>query len=385
MEKILPRAVSFINLDNIINNVNVYKSNFKKGVKFCAIVKSDAYGHGSVEVSKSIENITDYFAVATPEEALELRENRIKKPILILGYVPKYQIRKLCEKDIDIPIHDNKSMEDILDVATNQKIKPKVQIKLDTGMSRIGFTKYNYIEELKKIKNQSNLEIRGIFTHFSKADEENQDFTKAQFKLFNEMIENLENMGFEFPIKHISNSSAGLKKEYNLDMVRVGIGLYGYTPFAIRESEKDITSKLKPCMSLITPTYQVKKVPKGTMVGYGGSYKTQKDEWIVTLPIGYADGIHRSVSNKGLKIEFETGDVGVEVGKVCMDQMMVRVENEIKPMTKAYIFSDNKKYTAQYFADLSGTIVYDILSNIRRRVPRWYIKNGEIIKKVSYI
>lgn len=386
MESILPRAVCKINLDNLIHNIEVCKKNIDNNVKFCAIVKADAYGHGGVEVSKNAEDLVDYFAVATPEEALELRNNGIKKPVLTLGYAPKFQIKELIEKDIDILIHDRLSIENVEEVAKKENLKAKVQIKLDTGMSRIGFTKYDYMDELPRIKDNPYFDIRGIFSHFAKGDDEKNSFNDVQYNLYREMVEKLEKIGFNFPIKHLANSPGSLNSRNFFDMVRIGVTIYGYAPFDMCENSRKKVEDIKPVMSLISPVYHIKKVPKGTPIGYGGTYVTEKDEWIATLPIGYSDGIMCSLDGKKYEIEFENGEIGHVVGNICMDQMMVRVDREIPLMTKAYIFTDEKeKRNAEYMAKKANTKVYDIITNIARRVPRWYEKGGKIIKKVSYI
>lgn len=383
MDKLKPRIICEINIDNILSNIEVFRQQISKKTRLCAVIKADAYGHGSVEIAKQIKEKVDYFAVATAEEAIELRNNNIKTPILLLGYYPKNQIVDIINNNIEIALHSKESIDEVLEICQKHNLIAKTHIKLDTGMSRIGFTKENYIKDLESLIGNKYVDIIGVFSHFARADEVKSDFTDNQFDCFKEMVNNLEKAGFSFRVKHISNTSATLNDKYNLDMVRVGLGMYGYLSI---DNIKNLPAKsLKPAMSIYSTIYQIKRIPKGTPVGYGSKYISEKDEWIATVPAGYADGISRNISNKDYKVTLENGEVATVVGNICMDQMMIRLDKKVPLFSKVYIFNTESKYNASYLADMSDTIVYEVLCSIQKRVPKCYIKGGNIISKIEYM
>lgn len=362
------RAIARIYLNNISQNIDEFKKNKNTNVKVCAVVKADAYGHGSTYVSKYIQDKVDYFAVSTGDEALELREALITKPILILGYVFDEEIKKLIENNIEFTVYNIDIAKNINNIASKMQCIARVHIKLDTGMSRIGFLQDDdYINQIKQINSMKNIKICGCFSHFAVADETKNHFTDLQFDTFNKMCIDIENVGINLGIKHIANSSASEKNDYDLDMIRLGIGMYGY-------SLNDVSNEnlnLKPAMRLESLVSNIKNLKKGNTVSYSRNYTLNDDEWIATVPIGYADGISRSLSNKDFKVVFEDGTVGKIVGNICMDQLMIKVEKKIDIGNKVYFFGYDS--TSGYeISKFANTIIDEIVCDVHKRVKREY-------------
>lgn len=376
MELSSNRAVARIFLNNILHNINEYKKIKSKDIKICAVVKADAYGHGSVEVSNFIQDNVDYFAVSTGDEALELRSANIIKPILILGYVSEGEIENLIKENVEFTIYNLEIAQLISQKAKKMNKKAKVQIKLDTGMSRIGFLKQDdYISKIKTIYELENIEIVGCFSHFASADETKNSFNDTQFELFCEMCQNIEKTGINLGIKHISNSAGAENSKYDLDMLRIGIGMYGYSLNDI----KNESLNLLPAMRLESIVSSVKYLESGNTISYGRHYTNKQDEWIITIPIGYADGISRCLSNKDLELVFEGGIKGIAVGNVCMDQMMIKSPQKIELGKRVYIFGYDLK-SGYYISDKASTIIDETLCNVHKRVKRDYEKTGDITK-----
>lgn len=368
------RAIARIYLNNILHNINEFKKIRKENTKICAIVKADAYGHGSIEVAKYIEKNVDYFAVSTGDEATELRNSGIIKPMLVLGYVFEEEIENLIKNDVYFTVYNIHIAEKISKKAKEIDKRAKIHIKLDTGMSRIGFLEDDdYINDIKYISNMDNIDILGCFSHFALADETKNEFNEKQYQKFNKMCINLEKEGIKLGIKHISNSSASETSKYDLDMVRLGIGIYGYS----LNDVKNLNLNLIPAMRLESLVSNIKYLKKGSTVSYCRNYTLKEDEYIATIPIGYADGISRAVSNKDFKIVFEKGIQGTVVGNICMDQMMVKVDEKIPMGTKAYIFGYDKN-SGHYISDLSSTIIDETICAIHKRVKHEYETSGDI-------
>lgn len=362
------RAVARISLSNILHNINEFKKCKSKKLNICAVVKADAYGHGSVEVSKFIEQYVDYFAVSTGDEAIELRNSQIKKPILILGYVFDNEVENLIRSDVEFTVYNIKIASTINKIAKKNNLMAKVHIKLDTGMSRIGFlSQDNYVEEIKTVNNLSNIRIVGCFSHFSNAEETKNVINEVQYELFQMMCKKIESENIDLGIKHISNSAASEKNNYDLDMVRLGIGMYGYSYNDMKDEKLD----LKPAMKLESLISNIKLLKKGCKVSYSGKYTLEEDEWIATIPIGYADGISRSLSCKNFEVVLDNGIKGISVGNICMDQMMIKLPQEVAIGTKVNIFGyDND--SGYNIAKLADTIIYEIVCGINKRVKREY-------------
>lgn len=376
-----------INLDNLAHNIKETKKLIKKHTLFTAVVKANAYGHDSVEVSKLfLDNGADRLAVATLSEAIELRNSGIKDtPIMILGYTPDAQRKQLLKYNIISTIYSFSQAKLLSDTALEQNKTFKIHIKIDTGMRRLGFQDdQEAIDEILKISQLPKVEIEGIFSHFAKSDEKDKRFTRLQFERFSKMISILESKGIHIPIKHISNSAAIIDlPEYNLDMVRAGIMLYGLYP---SEDVNKKRIKLKAVMSLKTKISYIKTIDKDQGISYGHTYTTSKETKIGTIPIGYADGFRRNLSNNiSLTIKNKKVDL---VGTICMDQAMIDLSaiSDVNIGDLVTIFDGNKKNTntVDDIAQKLGTINYEVVSMVGSRVPRLFIKEDKIVKVKDY-
>lgn len=376
-----------INMDNLANNYNEIRRIVNLHTEIMAVIKANAYGHGSVELAKMYEKIgVDRLAVSIISEAVELRSEGIKLPIQLLNYTPKSQLGLVVDNDIIQGIYTYEDAKLLSDLAVKKRKRVKIHIKVDTGMGRIGFLpNEDSIKEIVKIRELPNLELEGLFTHFAKADEINKSFTKIQFEKFNWVSEKLEEKGIKLSIKHVSNSAAIIDlPEYNLDLVRPGIILYGYYP---SDEVNKNRINLKPAMTLKAKISNIKTVPEGTGISYGHIYSTSEKSVIATIPIGYADGYSRILSCKAhVCINNKRASI---VGRICMDQMMVDVTeiDNVNIGDEVVLFGyDNENYPrVEELASLLGTINYEFICMMGRRIPRVFIKNNEIIDIKNYL
>lgn len=376
-----------INMDNLTNNYNEIRRIVNPNTKIMAVIKANAYGHGSVELAKMYEKIgVDRLAVSIISEAVELRREGIKIPIQLLNYTPESQLGLVIDNDIIQGIYTYEDAKLLSDLAVKKGKKAKIHIKIDTGMGRIGFLpNEDSIKEIVKIHELPNLEMEGMFTHFAKADETDKSFTKIQFERFNWVSEKLEENGIELKVKHVSNSAAIIDlPEYNLDLVRPGIILYGYYPSDEVNKNK---INLKPAMTLKAKISNIKTVPEGTGISYGHIYSTSKKSVIATVPIGYADGYSRILSGKAdVCINNKRAPI---VGRICMDQMMVDITgiDNANIGDEVVLFGyDNESYPrVEELASLLGTINYEFICMMGRRIPRVFIKDNEIIEIKDYL
>ncbi|ADL51020.1 alanine racemase [Clostridium cellulovorans] len=375
-----------INLDNLAHNMREIKK-ITRAKDIIAVVKADGYGHGAIDTSKILlENGATALAVAVISEAVELRRNGIKCPIMILGYTPTIYGDSLVKYDISPTVFTYEYAKELSDIAKAEDKIIKIQVALDTGMGRIGFMPdKNSVEEVYKISKLPNISIEGIFSHFSTSDEANKKFTLEQLKKYEDFIHNLEERGINIKIRHIANSAAIIDlKDTHFEAVRSGIIMYGYYP-----SKEVNVSKLllKPVMTLKTNIIHVKKLPKDYSISYGRTYKTQKEEIIATLPVGYADGYTRQLSDKAQVII--NGKLAPVVGRICMDQCMVNVTDidDVKIGDEVILMGqcDNVKMDADDIAGLLETINYEVVCMIGKRVPRVYIQDNKVIKIRNYV
>ncbi|WP_069648880.1 alanine racemase [Caloranaerobacter ferrireducens] len=375
-----------INLDNLAHNIREVKRVVKEGTLITAVVKADAYGHGAIKAAETfLNNGADRLAVATLSEAIQLRRAGFKVPILILGYTPEYQFEKVIDHNIIQTIYTYE--HGIAFSKTAEKLGKTgiVHIKIDTGMSRLGFqVNTDTVDQISEICKLPYIEVEGIFTHFAVADEKDKTFTRKQFNKFQKLIKELENIGIKIPIKHVSNSAAIIDlPEYNLDMVRAGIMLYGLYP---SDDVNKSNVELKPAMTLKARISHLKTVPKGTGISYGLTYVTEKESKIGTLPIGYADGFTRILTGKA---EVVVKDKKVKVvGRICMDQCMIDLTEveDVNIGDEVILFGDGiNSLHIDEVAKKLGTINYEIVCMVSRRVPRVYVKNGEIVKVIDYL
>lgn len=360
-----------INLNNIKDNLHELKKGLKESTKVCCVLKADAYGHGAIEVSKmlELENI-DYIAVARLEEAIELRENNIKTPILCLGYICKSDIKEAIENNITLTVY-SLDMAKFIDCESKQlNINAKIHIKIDTGMSRLGFIpNTKSIEDIKSICSMNNIDVEGVYTHFAVADDKDKNETYTQVSKFKYVIDSLNESNIDIPIKHVSNTAGTIDlKELGFNMVRMGIGLYGCYPS--NEVSKEIL--LKPALTLKSRITGIKQLEKGSKVGYGYTYECKEDLKIATVSIGYADGFYRSQVNPKVKVNGFLCDV---VGRICMDQCMIRIPDNLNVNVEdeVILIGNEDDIRVEDVAFRANTINYEILCSISKRVERQYI------------
>lgn len=356
-----------VNLENVKHNVKVIKSLLPKGCLFMAVVKANGYGHGAKQVAKAaLEAGADRLGVATIEEAKELRTGGIKAPIHILTGFELDKASSLIKLNLIPSIYNEEQFATISKL--NKRIT--VHIKVDTGMGRIGISPELLVPFVKKIKQNNNINIEGVFTHFATADEENSSYAKQQLKVFVNSIRSLAAEGFTFPINHAANSAATiLNPATHFQMVRVGVSLYGLHPSEHTKSKIN----LKPALSWHSKLTYVKSMTAGQAVSYGATFKLKKDGIIGTVPVGYADGYSRSLSNNAEVLV--NGKKVKQVGRVCMDQFMVDLDNlEAKPEDKVTLIGHQgrEEITADDLAKKLNTINYEIVCGIASRVPRYY-------------
>ena len=380
------RLVAEIDLDAVDFNIKSIIKRVGGRAKIIGTVKADAYGHGAVEVSKVLEeNGIDMFSVAMIDEGINLRNNGIKAPILVLGLTPPEYVKEAVEYDLIQTVSDYNTAEAISKAAKELSKKAVIHIKIDTGMGRIGFRpEKEAFDEIENISKLENIEINGIFTHFCTSDEKDKTFTYTQKERFVYAVNELEKRGINIPLKHAS-ASAGLMDFDDLffNAVRPGIILYGYYP-----SDDVMKDRLpiKPVMSLKSYVMYIKDIENGDTIGYGRTYMANEKRTIATIPAGYADGYNRLLSNKGCVLV--NGKRAQLKGRICMDQCMADITginakqwDEVVLMGK----QGNEEITADEIANEIGTISYEVLCMVSKRVPRVYIKNGKVQKEINFL
>jgi len=384
----LNRAWAEINLDNIAHNIHEIRRITNKNAEIMGVVKADGYGHGVMEVAKTLlNNGVSRLAVSMLDEAIQLRRNGINAPILILGYTDPIRSNEIIENDVTQSVFSQELAQALSDEAVKQSKKVKIHIKIDTGMSRIGFLPgYSAVKNVIEINHLPNIIIEGLFTHFATADEKNREYTLTQFERFMSICSELARIGIHIPVKHCANSAGIIEyPEMHLDMVRPGIILYGMYP-----SEDVVKTKidLKPAMTLKANVILVKEVEKNTSISYGRIFTTQETSRIATIPIGYADGYSRMLSNKG-KVLIH-GQYAPVVGKICMDQCMVDVTNldckvEVGDEVVLIGAQGDNLITAEDVALSIGMINYELVCIVGKRIPRAFIQDGKISKILNYL
>ena len=374
------RVYAEINLDAIVKNVDNLMALTKENTGALAVVKADGYGHGDVAVAKAVAQKVTGYAVATLDEAVNLRENGVKKPILVLGYVDPYEFDILVSYEITATVFDVETAQLLADAARVQKKQAHCHIKVDTGMRRIGLEPdENGIAIVKQITALKELSADGIFTHFAASDETDKTSAEHQFKLFTDFTGRLEKEGIHFTYRHCANSAAVIDMpQVDLDMVRLGIALYGMYP---SEEVKIEMVELFPALELKSHITMVKEIPAGEKVSYGGTFTTTRTTKLATVSVGYGDGYPRALSSKGYVLV--RGQKAPIVGRVCMDQMMVDV-TDIKNVTRADIVTligkdGDAEITVEEIAALAGTFNYEFVCDLGKRIPRSYYLNGEYI------
>ncbi|MDD3852586.1 MAG: alanine racemase [Syntrophomonadaceae bacterium] len=361
-----------INLAAVKHNLNQIRSSVG-ATRIMAVVKANAYGHGIVEISQLCQQEkVDFFGVATIEEALLLRESGITVPILVLGSVPVNSIRLLVASDIRATVFSESLAVELSRVAQELARPAYVHIKVDTGMGRLGVIPGDSAwQKVKAIYDLPGIVTEGIFTHFAAADAAQVDYTLQQLESFKAFVDQLEQNGIRIPIHHCANSAAIMKfPQSHMDMVRAGILLYGLYPS--EEVKKEAISVI-PAMTLKSRVSYIKTVPAGETLSYGRTYCCPQNTRVATVPIGYADGYSRSLSNQVRAVI--KGKSVAQIGTICMDQCLFDVSQaeDIQEGDEVILFGGPEQgITADDLAKLSGTINYEIVCGISARVPRTY-------------
>ena len=368
------RCYAEISLEAIGHNIREVKKRLPEGVKLLVVVKANAYGHGAVPVASYLENQVDYFATATIEEAVELRENGISAPILILGYVSPSQYGDLVEYDITQTIDSYAQALALEKEAARQNRKAKAHLAVDTGMTRIGFQVTEHdADEAAKIADLPHIELEGMFTHFSCADQEDKTYCSMQMEKYDKMTALLAERGVTIPLRHICNS-AGIMEfdDHRFEMVRSGIITYGIYP---SEEVKKERLDLIPALSWKSHVIHVKEVGPGIGVSYGATYVTEKPMTrIATVSAGYADGYPRALSNQGCVLIH--GKKAPIIGRICMDQMMVDVTDipdvQVEDVVTLVGTDGDETITIEEIANPAARFDYEMLCDISSRVTRVY-------------
>ncbi|HIW73802.1 MAG TPA: alanine racemase [Firmicutes bacterium] len=392
MTDFLKRTWAEISLDAIRENYRAIRDTLAPGCRMMAIVKADAYGHGAGFVSRTLQEAgADWFGVSNLDEALQIRKAGITRPILILGYTPAREAARLAAFAVTQTVCDREYGRELSRAAASAGVEVRVHIKIDTGMSRLGFLCQREEElpaavgEAEEVCRLPGLHPEGIFTHFASADEEGGEaFTRRQFSLFRAAADALEERGVHFSLRHCCNSAATLLyPDMHLDMVRPGLILYGLFPAPWLAGR----IPLQPAMALKTVVSMVKNVPAGSVVSYGRTYETRREAALATVPIGYADGYPRSFSNRAVML---VGGRRVPVvGRVCMDQCMLDVSAvpHVREGMVVTVFGREGGDTlpVEEFASLCGTVNYESICLIGKRVPRIFESGGRPVGQLNYI
>lgn len=375
------RVWAEIDLDHLIHNFKQAQQRAGRRQLLC-VIKADAYGHGAVQVARALLSAgANYFAVNTPEEAMQLRRHHIMQPILILGMVSPDWVHELSEKNITLTVGDSETARLYAKALGSRSLR--IHLKLETGINRIGFQLPWAIEEIEAIASQPCFQIEGAFSHFSAADDADEDaFTQQQQKVFQEILGELERHGIRIPLRHIANSAAiSAHPDSYADMIRPGLLLYGYNPG--RNAHMD----LRPVLSLRSHVVQTKTIRAGESVGYGRTWKAPRDTKVATLGIGYADGLFRLLSGKIDMLLH--GHRVPQIGLIGMDMCMLDVSSvaDVKAGDIVTIIGRDASafISADELAAAAQTISYEILCAVGRRVPRLYTREGKITDEISYV
>lgn len=391
MKEIHRRTWAQVDLDAVRHNFLEVKK-FTKS-KVCCVVKADAYGHGAARLAMEYEKLgADFFAVSNIEEALQIRRAGVAAPILILGYTPSAEAETLAKENISQSVYSTEYAEELSAAAESCGLKVKAHIKIDTGMSRIGFYYQDInrdeaaIAEVAAVCRMPGLEPEGIFTHFAVADEGSagDSFTMRQFGCFKEMIESLQREGIRFAYRHCANSGAITDFPLShLDMVRAGVILYGLEPSQAIRNKGDFI----PTISLKSVISHVKTLMPGATVSYGRTFTAEKEMKIATVPIGYADGYTRQFAANGAQILVKGRRCPI-LGRICMDQLMIDLgdlDAHIGDTVTVFGKDGGNEISVDELAELNGTINYEIICNIGARVPRIYCEGGKETGVLDYI
>ncbi|CAI6034223.1 alanine racemase [Cohnella sp. JJ-181] len=366
-----------VSLGAIAHNVGVFKQHLGKSARLMAVVKADGYGHGAVETAgAAIQAGADQLGVAFLDEALQLRDAGVEHPILVLGHTPGHALEAAIRHRVTIAVSSLQLWDDAARAARRVGIPARIHLKVDTGMARLGFTPEEVLPACLG-RSREPVILEGIFTHFADADRPDPTFTRGQYAAFAALVSRLADHGIHIPVKHCCNSAAAMRyPEMRMDMARIGIAMYGLSPL---QGEASPSFPLREAMQLKTAVSHLKTVPPHTPVSYGLTYTTKKESLIATLPIGYADGLSRQLSNQGWVLI--RGKRVPIVGRICMDQTMVDVSSipDARIGEEVTVFGESagERLSINEVASLMHTIPYETVCLIGKRVPRVYAKIGE--------
>ena len=370
MESWSGRTAVVVDLDRLGQNVENIRRRLHPGVKLIAVVKADAYGHGAVGLYPAFRRAgVDAYAVAIWEEGAELRRAGVQEPIIVLGDIRENCVREAMPYRLDLTVFTCEMAEFMAAEARKKGIRQRVQIKIDTGMNRIGFSPSEAsLQDIGRIMRMDGLDVQGIFTHFARADEADHQSARKQYDLFLRFVQQIRALEVPLPLLHVANSPAILMmEEVQMDAVRAGDILYGLPP----SDEMNWPAEgLRQILSWYTYVVMVKEVPKGSEVGYGGTFVTPRTTRIATLPVGFADGLRRELSNRG-KVLIHGMEAPI-IGRICMDQCMVDVTDipDVQRGDTVTLLGD--RLSVQGMADMLHTNVDEIVCGISKRVPRFY-------------
>ena len=382
------RVYAKIDLDAIEHNIMLVKQKIAAETKLLLVVKADAYGHGAVVIAKEFEPLADYFGVAEINEALELRAAGIRKPILILGYTSPHCYQKALENDITLTVFRYENVKKLSQTATALGKTAKIHFAVDTGMSRIGFSvSEEEADAAADAAKLPNIFVEGIFSHFATADSLNKAPSEVQRIFFECFLDRLAQRGVQPPVRHLNNSAGILSFQKDYDMVREGIILYGLYPSEDIYAQFGSLYDIRPAMELVTHISHIKTLEAHQGIGYGYTYITKKTVRVATLPVGYADGYPRALSNCGEVLIH--GKRCPILGRVCMDQMMVDITDvpEAQPEDPVILIGKdgNERITAEEVGEAAYSFNYELVCGIARRIPRIYTRGGKIVKQVLYL
>jgi len=382
------RVYAKIDLDAISHNIALVKRKIPDGTKLMLVIKADAYGHGAVAIAREFEGEADYFGVAEMNEALELRHAGIRKPILILGYTSPFLFEKALKNGITLTMFQYENIEALSATAQRLGIEAKIHFAVDTGMSRIGFGVSEREADLAaRAAKLPLIRVEGIFSHFAMADATDKTSAEQQRELFERFLAMLTARGVSAPIRHLDNSAGILSFENGYEMVREGIILYGLYPSEEVCSQVGDFYDFRPAMELITHISHIKTLDAHHGISYGHTYITEKPLRVATVPVGYADGYPRALSNRGEVLIH--GKRCPVLGRICMDQMMVDVTDvpEARPEDSVVLIGKDggEVISVEEVADAAYSFNYEFVCGIARRIPRVYVRGGEVVLQNLYL
>jgi len=379
------RIEARVDLDAIRANIETVKALNPSEEKVLLVIKADAYGHGAAVLAEELEDLADYFGVAEIDEAVELRNSGVKKPILILGYTDETEYEDLLNYDITQAVYDVEKCRSLSLLAEKTGRKARVHIKVDSGMHRIGFQADEHgIAEAEELFSMPGLSVEGIFTHFAKADEKDKTSAMEQYRAFSDFVKTLEDRGHDLGVRHIDNSAGAMElHSKGFDMMRLGIVIYGLYP----SEEVDKSVVIRPAMQLVTHITHLKTLPAGCGISYGHTFVTERETRVATVSAGYADGYPRAQSGTGRVLI--RGEYAPILGRVCMDQFMVDVSHipdaEIGDEVVLFGTDGEKNISVEEVAEPAVSFNYELVCNVARRVPRIYVRNGEAVGEINYL